>query len=208
MIGAPPNSPHPPVDPLDRPEFVDRLRRGDAEAFESLVRQTGGRMLAVARRFLSNEEDAREAVQDAYVSAFKAIASFEGSSKVTTWLHRITVNASLMKRRAKSRRPERSIEDLLPRFREDGHRDGVLPAWPPVPESRLVTEELQAMVRAHIDALPDDYRTVLVLRDLEGLDTASTAEVLGISEAAVKTRLHRARQALRTLLEGDLAAES
>lgn len=189
---------------IDDPSFVARLRAGDGAAFELLVREAGGRMLAVARRLLSNEEDAREAVQDAFVSAFKSLDRFEGASRITTWLHRITVNAALMKRRAKVRRPERSIDDLLPRFYEDGHRINPRPAWQPLPDELLERAETVSMVRRLIDDLPDDYRTILILRDIEELDTSASAEALGISEAAVKTRLHRARQALRTLLEQEL----
>ena len=101
----------------DATDFIERLRAGDEAAFERLVRENGGRLLAVARGILNNEDDAQEALQDAFVSAFRSIDRFEGGSLLSTWLHRITVNAALMKRRAKSRRPERSISadrDLRP----------------------------------------------------------------------------------------------
>lgn len=196
----------PPSD-LDAPSMLARLRAGDGAAYERLVVEAGGRMLAVARRILGNDQDAQEAVQDAFLSAYKNLRSFEGGSKLTTWLHRITVNAALMKRRAKARRPERSIEDLLPAFHADGHRTGPKPPWQPLPQDRLESREMRELVHRLIDELPDDYRTILVLRDIEELDTASTAEALGISEPAVKTRLHRARQALRTLLEQSMAPE-
>lgn len=185
-------------------ELLARLRAGDERAYEDLVRDAGPRMLAVCRRLLSNEQDAQEAVQDAFVSAFKALPGFEGGSKLTTWLHRIAVNAALMKRRAKSRRPERSLDDLLPAFHEDGHRKDPKDPWAEMPHDQITREETRAMVQRLIDELPDDYRTILILRDIEGLDTASTAQTLSISEPAVKTRLHRARQALRTLLEAEL----
>src|SRR6266542_4025914 len=94
--------------------LVMRLKAGDAEAFEEVVRTLGGRLLAVARRFLRDEEAARDAVQDAFLSAFRAIQGFDGHSQLSTWLHRIVVNAALMRMRVRERRPEQSIEPLLP----------------------------------------------------------------------------------------------
>ncbi|MDX2116040.1 MAG: sigma-70 family RNA polymerase sigma factor [Planctomycetota bacterium] len=189
---------------LDDSAFLRALEAGDPDAAERLVREAGGRMLAVALRLLGNEQDAHEAVQDAFLSIFRSLHSFQRGSKLTTWMHRIVVNAALMKRRSKARRPERSIEDLLPAFREDGHRSDVGPGWKPIGPDELEREETRGLVRRLIDELPDDYRTVLILRDIEELDTAATAEALQISQPAVKTRLHRARQALRTLLEREM----
>jgi RNA polymerase sigma-70 factor (ECF subfamily) len=185
-------------------QLLERLRRGDARAFEELVRENLPRMLAVARRLLWNEEDAQEAVQEAFLSAYKALPKFQGGSKLSTWLHRIVANAALMKRRAKSRRPEVQIESLLPRFEPDGHRQDALPAWTSPPLDGMAREETRQKVRFLIQQLPEDFRNVILLRDIEGMDTAGAAAVLEISEAAVKTRLHRARQALRTLLEKEL----
>lgn len=202
-------TPHPrpaaPGAPPDESALLARLRAGDEAAFEELVRAHAGHMLAVARRFFPSDDDANDAVQDAFLSAFKNLSKFEGGSKLSTWLHRITVNAALMKLRTRKRRPERSIEDLLPKYKDDGHRDNVLPAWSPPDDDALESNELRAKVRAKIDELPDDYRTVLILRDIEGLDTESAAEALQITTAAFKTRLHRARQALRTLLEEEFS---
>lgn len=186
--------------------LLERLRAGDERAFEQLVRDTTGHLLAVAKRFLASEDDARDAVQDAYISAFKALPKFDGKSRLSTWLHRITVNACLMKLRSARRRNEKKLDDLLPSYMDDGHRRDVVPAWEESADQLLERRDVRAMVRAKIEELPDDYRTVLLLRDIEELDTAATAEALDISEAAVKTRLHRARQALRTLLEGELSS--
>jgi RNA polymerase sigma-70 factor (ECF subfamily) len=183
-------------------DLVEGLRRGDAGAAEALVRAHVGRMLAVARRVLGSEEDAWDAVQDAFLAAFQAIGSFHGDSRLGTWLHRIVVNASLMKLRSRSRRKTVSLEDLMPAFASDGHHAHDIPAWRD--DSRLDAAEraeLRASVRRRIDRLPEDYRVVVILRDIEGLDTGETAKALGISPGAVKVRLHRARQALRTLLE-------
>ena len=100
------------------------LRQGGEAAFETLVRTYGGRMLSVAKRFFTNIDDAQDAVQDAFLSAFKALPTFDGRSQLGTWLHRIVVNASLMKLRTLRRHPEQSIDHLLPQFLEDGHRRG------------------------------------------------------------------------------------
>ena len=178
-----------------------RLRAGDELAFEDLVRANSGRMLAATRRLLRSEEDARDAVQEAFFAAFRALPRFEGESRLSTWLHRIAINAALMKLRSRRRRPEASIDELLPRFDTDGHRDPSESFETPLEE--LERAELRAVVRRCIDRLPESYRTVIVLRDVEDLDTEQAARALGVSCGVVKTRLHRARQALRTLLEGE-----
>jgi RNA polymerase sigma-70 factor (ECF subfamily) len=180
---------------------VRRLQAGDAEAFEALVRRETPRLLAVARRMLRDEEDARDAVQEAFVSALRSLGAFGGRCQISTWLHRIAVNAALMKLRARRRKPEDSIEDLLPSFLEDGHHEHHPGEWRDTGEAQLASREDREFVRAAIDRLPESYRTVLLLRDIEELDTAEAAEALGLSDNAVKVRLHRARQALRTLLE-------
>jgi RNA polymerase sigma-70 factor (ECF subfamily) len=191
----------PPRERGDEADLLRALRGGDELAFERLVREYGGRLLAIARRFLCNEEDARDAVQDAFVSAFKSLPRFEEASRLSTWLHRIVVNASLMKLRTRRRRPEEPIEDLLPRFVEDGHQLHPSSPWEGSVETLLERRENRALVKSSIDRLPETYRTVLLMRDIEELDTEETARALEISENAVKIRLHRARQALRQLLD-------
>jgi RNA polymerase sigma-70 factor (ECF subfamily) len=183
------------------------LRSGDDAAYEELVRSYGGRLLAVTRRLLGDEDDARDAVQEAFLSAFKSIDRFQGESLVSTWLHRIAVNAALMKLRSRRRRPEDRIDDLLPQFLEDGHPAQPAVPWRELSDSQLVREETRGRVRAAIDRLPEGYRTILVLRDIEELDTAEVAEQLGMTRNAVKTRLHRARQALRGLLAPEFQAD-
>jgi RNA polymerase sigma-70 factor (ECF subfamily) len=186
--------------------LVERLRRGEGAAFEELLRAHTGRLLAVARRLLGNEEDARDAVQDAFLSAFRSIDRFDGQAALGTWLHRIAVNAALTKLRSRRRHPERPIEELLPTFQEDGHQVRPPRDWPD-PSAALLSRETRESVRRHIDELPEEYRTVLLLRDIEGLDTEETARVLGLTPGAVKTRLHRARQALRALLEPEFCGD-
>jgi RNA polymerase sigma-70 factor (ECF subfamily) len=188
----------------DEAGLLARLRAGEDAAFEELVRRYGGRLLAVARRFLPAEDDARDAVQDAYLSAFRSIDRFEGQAELSTWLHRIVVNAALMKLRTRRRKPEQSIEELLPGFLEDGHLERPASPWRSDGIDPAEQSELRTLVLDNIHRLPESHRTVLLLRDIEDLDTGETAELLGISPGAVKTRLHRARQALRELLEPHL----
>jgi len=165
------------------------------------VRTLGGRMLAVARRFLQDEDLARDAVQDAFLSAFRSIHAFDGDAQLATWLHRIVVNAALMKLRTRRRKPEQSIEPMLPAFAEDGHHAGrPVVAWTASAEEALLRREARERVRAAIADLPERYRTVLLLRDIEERSTREAADLLGITENAVKLRLHRARQALATRL--------
>jgi RNA polymerase sigma-70 factor (ECF subfamily) len=177
------------------------VRAGEAAACEELVRRYGGRMLAVARRLLRSAEDSADAVQDAFLAGFRSLDQFEGKSSLGTWLHRIVVNTCLMKLRSRSRRRDVPIDALLPAFDETGHHARPVQPWQEQGLSRLARDETRAQVRACIDRLPEPYRTVLLLRDIEELDTEQTAQQLGVSHGAVKTRLHRARQALRTLLE-------
>lgn len=188
--------------------LVARLRAGDGAAFESLVRTHTLPLLRVARRFLRSEEDARDAVQDAFVAAFKSIGNFASNAQLATWLHRIVVNASLMKLRTQRRHPEETLEPYLPRFLEDGHQVTPSVAWTESAETIVQRSELAAIVRAAIDKLPDPYRTVILLRDIEELSTDETAEALGITANAVKIRLHRARQALRTMLDAHMRSPS
>jgi RNA polymerase sigma-70 factor, ECF subfamily len=180
--------------------LLERLRRQDEAACEEFVRAYSGRLLSVARRMLRNDEDARDAVQDGFISAFRAIQKFNGDCRLSTWLHRIVVNAALMKIRTRTRKPEESIEDMLPRFIEDGHHAQPTSEWGSA-NMLLEQRETRQRVRAAIDRLPDSYRTVLLLRDIEELDTAETAQALGLTPNTVKIRLHRARQALAKTLE-------
>ena len=185
--------------PVQEAELLAALRSGQEDAFERLVRTHSGRMLSVCRRILRNDEEAKDAVQEAFVSAFRGIGSFEGASQLGTWLHRIAVNASLMRLRSKKRRPEESLDDLLPGFTEDGHARNDPQDWSPSALQMVETRETREFVRGCIDRLPEMYRVVLLLRDIEELDTSEAAEVLGVSEGVVKVRLHRARHALRRL---------
>jgi RNA polymerase sigma-70 factor (ECF subfamily) len=184
----------------DESELLTRLRAGEDAAYEELVRTYSPRLLAVARRIVGNDEEARDVIQDAFLNAFRSLRNFHGDARLSTWLHRIVVNSALMKLRTRKRKPEESIEPLLPAFLADGHYAEKFSAWGERADEALSRTETQELVRARIDELPESFRTVLVLRDIEGLDTEETARVLETTPNAVKIRLHRARAALRTLL--------
>jgi RNA polymerase sigma-70 factor (ECF subfamily) len=190
-------APSAPADP--EADLLARLRAGDDDAYRQLVREQTPALLRVTGRLLRSDDEARDAVQDAFVAAFRALPRFRGESRLGTWLYRIAINAALARLRSRTSVDEVSLDALLPRFLEDGHAAEPSLPWPADagPERREVRER----VRAAIDQLPDSYRTVILLRDIEELTTDEAAQALGISSGAVKVRLHRARQALRTLLD-------
>lgn len=187
------------VQAWDEAKVLTGLRQGDDMAFEQVYRRYGGRMLATARRLLRNDEDARDAVQEAMLSAFRAAGRFDGDAQIGTWLHRIVVNAALMRLRTRRRKPEASIEELLPTFHADGHRVLSGPQEP-YPDQALEQSQLLAMLRECVHELPEAYRQVYLLRDVEDMDTDDVALAMGLTPNAVKIRLHRARQALMTLV--------
>jgi RNA polymerase sigma-70 factor (ECF subfamily) len=188
--------------------LVAELRAGSAGAFEHLVRAFGPAMRAVIRRMVKSDDDADEALQEAFLAAFKAIERFEGRCALGTWLHRIAVNAALMKLRARASRTQAAgraghedVDELLPEFAGQGVFRQPPGRWCELPEDPLVRGELCAQVRAAIAGLPEVYREVLLLRDIEELSNEALASALGVSVNAAKIRVHRARQALRSLLE-------
>ena len=186
-------------------QLIARLRAGDGDAFEDLIRAYGGRLLSVARRFVRNESDAQDILQAAYLCAFRSLDQFEGNCQIATWLHRIVVNQALMKLRTRRRRPEESIEALLPAFQDDGHHVEQFSDWSTPADVLLERGETRATVRACIEQLPANYREVLMLRDIDELSTQEVSQLLKLTPTAVKVRLHRARQALSTLLRNEYA---
>ena len=187
---------------LDEEALLARLRAGDDDAFEELVRTYSPRLLGLARRIVGNDEDARDVIQDALLSAFRSMDRFQGDARLGTWLHRIVVNTALMKLRRRRRKPEESLEPLLPAFQSDGHFVERFSAWDQSEraDAALSRIETRQLIRGLIEQLPESFRTVLLLRDIEGIDTEESARLLNTTPNAVKIRLHRARQALRTLL--------
>ncbi len=181
--------------------LIARLRAGDGTALETLMEQYGSKIYRLAYGITRNMADAEEVVQDVFLALFRNIGTFEERSSLGTWLYRVTTNAALMKRRGKRTEHEVSLESMLPQFLPDGHRAGdqslLIADWSQNPEADLRSQETRAIVNRAIDALPQQYRAVLVLRDIEGLSNEEVAEVLGESVSAIKSRLHRGRMAFR-----------
>ena len=181
-------------------DLVDALRRGENRAYEAAIRQYGGRLLGTATRLLGSPDEARDCVQETFLQVHRKIDTFEARAQLGTWLHRICVNACLMKLRKRARHNETTIDELLPEF--DANDCRIEPAWHIAPiEDLLEQAETRQLVHDSIAELPEDYRIALMLRDIEGYSTAETAKTLDITEGAVKTRLHRARAALKKQLE-------
>ncbi len=183
------------------------VRAGDKLATERFIRLNAHWMLAVARRYVKDEGLAEDCVQESLLNALRNLDKFEERSGIKTWLHRIVINSCLMKLRSSGRASEEPIDHLLPQFDQN---DGRLEApWSQLatPDEILEQHELCALVRAKIAELPDSYRIVLLLRDIEELSTEDVARLLGVSAPAVKVRLHRARSALKKLIEPILRRE-
>ena len=183
--------------PPDDTRLVERARAGDRNAFDELVRLHADRLYAVLLRFTGNPEDAEEAMQEAFVRAWRRLEAFEGRSQFFTWLYRIGMNET--KRRAERRPPPgRTVSTEVQAI--DEVRDER-----PGPEDAAEQRELRRALEQAIQALEPKYRMALVLRDIEGLSTAEAAEAMELKEAAFKSRLHRARLAVREAVDEYLA---
>lgn len=190
--------------------LLARLARGEASAVETLMERYAGRCYRLAFGVVRNAADAEEIVQDVFLNILRKHASFEGRAALGSWIYRITVNTALNKRRGKRNELETPLEDYLPAFKADGHREGdraVLVAdWSQSPDHELAAAEIRRLVQEGIELLAPPYRAILVMRDVEELSNEETAEALGETVAAVKSRLHRARMALREYLTRRLGA--
>jgi len=173
---------------------------------EQVIRAAMARMASVAIRYVESHDEAMDCAQDALIRAVNAFDGFEGRSSVTSWLHRIAVNCALEQLRRRGRRHEVSIDDLMPTFDDTGILNEQLVVSDDSAETILQRADARAVVTRAIDALPDSHRTVLLLRDIEEMSIAEVAERLEISPGTAKVRIHRARSALRKLLEPLLAA--
>ncbi|MDT8282358.1 MAG: sigma-70 family RNA polymerase sigma factor [Gammaproteobacteria bacterium] len=180
----------------------------DSAQAEDMVRNNISWMIVVAQRLLTDHALAEDAVQEAFISAFRSYHRFENRSSIKTWLHRITVNAALMKLRKINRNKEQAIDEFLPEF--DKYECRIEPLWNQLSsiEDIIESEQTRNQVHAAINKLPDEYRNVLLLRDIECYNTNEVAELLALSENNVKVRLHRARSALKKLIEPLLRGEA
>jgi RNA polymerase sigma-70 factor (ECF subfamily) len=175
----------------DAPRFLDRLRAGDAPAFEELVMTYQHRVYGVALRMLRNQAEAEEVAQEAFVRAHRALGDFRGDAKLSTWLYAITSRLCLNRLASGERRLRRQGEDALLRLSDAGPR----------PDAALERRELETALGRAIDELPEDRRIVVVLRDIEGLSYDEIAQVLELELGTVRSRLHRARADLKEKLE-------
>ena len=189
------------MDTESEARLIERLRARDASALEVLMDRHAGRLYRLAYGITRNDADAEEVVQDAFLTLFRKIDGFEGRAALGSWLYRVTANAALIKHRGKRAELEVSLEDQLPTYLADGHREGdrsfLLADWSETPEERLLSGEARKTLERALDGLPDHYRAVIVLREVEGLDNEEVAKILGESVPTVKSRLHRARMVLR-----------
>jgi len=183
--------------------FLEKLRAGDPAAFAQLVEANQRNVYNLALRMLNNPQEAEDVLQETFLSAYKALPGFEGRSNLSTWLYRIASNASLMRLRKKQ--PETTSIDEPLELEEGGSLPRQFVDWSSVPEDELLDEESRRVMDEAVAELPDGLRIVFILRDIEGLSTGETGEALELSESAVKTRLHRARLALREKLSAYFA---
>jgi RNA polymerase sigma-70 factor (ECF subfamily) len=181
-------------------ELVERLKGGDEEAFAALLRRHQGKVYRLAMNLTRNAQDAEEVTQDVFWAVYRKIGNFDGRAAFTTWLYRVTANAALMKLRGRRSEPHLPIEEAGPTFGADGSFARPVADWSDLPEERLVAAESRQVLREAIEALPPDYKAVVVLRDIEGLSNQEVAETVGTTVLAVKSRLHRARLGLRERL--------
>ena len=182
-------------------ELVRRIREGDVAQFELLAKQYAAKIYGLAMRLTRNPSDAEDAVQEAFLLVYTKLDSFRGESAFGTWLYKVALNSIYMKLRQRKHAAEDNIDDYLPTFDEHGMMQGMVRKFGNDPESEAVREQSTVAVREAIDRLPTDYRIVLVARDIDELSGQETAEALGLTVAAVKSRLHRARLFLRQHLQ-------
>jgi RNA polymerase sigma-70 factor (ECF subfamily) len=184
-------------------ELVAKAQAKDYAAFEQLLDRYEDKIFRLAYRFVRNESEAKEILQDTFLTIWRKLDTFKGDAQFSSWLYRVAANAALMRLRSQRRHPEVSTEDLPTGYLDNyGQLPPVIENWAKRPDEELASDELRRHIQSAVDALPEIYRTVFLIRDVEGLSTEETAEVLQISVPTVKTRLHRARIALRDAITG------
>jgi RNA polymerase sigma-70 factor, ECF subfamily len=180
-------------------ELTEAFMKGDIAAFEELVSRYESKVMNLALRFVRNQEDAEEVMQDVFTTLYRKVQSFQGKSQFSSWLYRIVVNAAFMKLRKRKQSQTVSIEDLAPAVREFCIEREALSIS--TSTNMLVSRELREVLQDAIDKLPEQYRAVFILRDVDGLSNHETGEILNLSIPAIKSRLHRSRLMLRRKLQ-------
>ena len=202
--------PSAPTSALSDMEIVARIRGGDGALFEILMRRHNQRVYRVVRAVVKDEADVEDVMQQAYINAFTHLHQFEERSQFSTWLIRIALHEAFSRRR-KMRMPESMVRLRFDLDDDRGELMDTLTSPQADPERQAYSQELRRVLEAAVDTLPEGYRTVFMLRDIEGLSTSETGEGLGLGEEAVKTRLHRARAMIRRAVTeriGVVAAEA
>jgi len=189
---------------LSEIELVELARRGNETAIRLLIERNNQRLFRAARSVLRNDGEAEDVVQETYVKAFTALASFRGDASFSTWLTRIALNEAVS--RVRRRKSTSALEAIDQAVSADAGLVSLFPlSLAPLPaDTEAARSEMRQLLETAIDGLPEGFRTVFVLRDIEGLSTEETAEHLKLKPETVKTRLHRARRMLRVVLEAEL----
>ncbi len=181
-------------------DFVLGLARREESAFRTLIADYSQKLYGVAYRFLRQEEEAREVLQEVFRKVIEKIDTFKGEAKFSTWIYRVTVNEALMRIRSKRGEATVSWEEVLPRY-EDGVAVDPNRDWTKLPETALLESEARAYLKECIALLPEDYRAPYVLKDVEELSENEVCAILGLDKGVMKVRVHRARMFLRKKLE-------
>jgi RNA polymerase sigma-70 factor, ECF subfamily len=194
-------SPNPKIRQDDDFELIQAINAGDAELFPELVRRYERKLYNFGMRMCRDVRDTEDMVQDTFINVFKYLKDFRYETKFKNWLYRIATSTCLKKKRKSKYAPERelSLDDFIPD--EKAEIPVQVPGWASIPLDQLLNEELSAVINEGVASLPEKYRLVLVLRDMEGFSTAETAQVLGLTTENIKVRLHRARLFLREKLK-------
>jgi len=181
-------------------DFVRRIKAGDEQAFEEMVRRYHARVYSLAYGVLRNPQDAEEATQDAFLTLYKKIGTFDESRKFFSWFYRVALNSAYSRARRRQSLPTVAIEDRMPKFLGDGHFAADVPDWSVKIEDEVAARELAARAGEFIAELPPAYRDVIWMNDVEEMTAPEIAETLEISIPAFKSRLHRARLYVRQRL--------
>jgi RNA polymerase sigma-70 factor (ECF subfamily) len=181
-------------------ELVDQLKRGDASALRELVDRHSRKVYQLALKLTRNETDAEDVLQETFLRVFSRIETFRGEAAFSSWLYRIAANACFAKLGDRRKHDHLDIDDVHPEF--EGSSPPTINDWSRQPDTVLLSKEAADVLNGAIDQLPEDFRVVFLLRDVEGLSNAEVAEILDLSVPAVKSRLHRARLFLRKKLAG------
>ncbi len=184
--------------------LIERVKAGDHRAFELIFDRYASRVYRQALRLTGNEADAEDVVQETFLLAYRKAKTFQGKSEFSTWLYRLTVNAALTKLRQRKREKEVSLDDYLPKFKEDGHHLMPVVDWSQDVDKLVAGNEINQIIREALDQLSPVDRAVVVMSDLEGMSNREIGEALGLTIQAVKARLHRARLFLRGKLSASL----